>query len=83
MPEPLRLYGQVVHSGAETPKGIAAAHEEIEQWARFLDVDVVTRPHTQYETLHLLVEGVYKGVGIHMAAIVPDDGGAWRESLVG
>ncbi|GAA2416555.1 hypothetical protein GCM10010191_28710 [Actinomadura vinacea] len=79
--KPPHLYGQVVHSGAETPNGISAAHDEIEQWARFLGVDVVAQPHTPYETIHLMAEGVYEGVEVDVAAIIPDDGGAWRERL--
>jgi hypothetical protein len=75
---PARLYGQVLHSGAETPEDIGLAHQEIEQWARFLGVDVVPHPYPSNETVQLWVEGTYEGVEIHMAAIVPDDGGAWE-----
>ncbi|MFC5746452.1 hypothetical protein [Actinomadura rugatobispora] len=78
---PACLHGNVEHSGSDTPDGIGAAHDEIEQWARFLKVDVVTRQNARRETLHLLAEGVHKGVEIEVVAIVPDDGGAWRERL--
>jgi hypothetical protein len=78
---PARLHGNVEHSGSDTPDGIGAAHDEIEQWARFLKVDMVTRQNARRETLHLLAEGVYEGVTIEVVAIVPDDGGAWRERL--
>jgi hypothetical protein len=75
------LEGQVVHSGAETPGDIRAAHDEIEQWARFLGVDVVVRPHTPYETLHLHATAVYRDVKIDVVAIVSDDGGAWWQRI--
>ncbi|XVQ08690.1 hypothetical protein ACQP1W_39990 [Spirillospora sp. CA-255316] len=77
-----RLHGLVsaTHE-AQTPDGIAAAHDKIERWARFLGVDVVVEPVARHETIHLNADGVYKGVEIQMYSVIPDDGGAWRERL--
>ncbi|TDD64341.1 hypothetical protein E1293_41620 [Actinomadura darangshiensis] len=75
---PVCLTGHVGPPGADTPDKIGAAYDAIEQWARFLRVDVVARPYAPGETIHLQARGTHGGVEIHMLAVVPDDGGAWR-----